>query len=111
MDLIDRHRHISRVDLVRCWRGMRESHFVKYDRCRAWPHFRGEREWIGLQWEPIAVAVSYRKLVMITDACTRNEQLPIASVADPHRVTARIPKIEIADNRNMQRIRRKHHKS
>ena len=49
------------------------------------------------------------ELVAVAGAGVRHEQFPIADAAHPHRMSQRIPEIEIADHADGLGVRRQHH--
>ncbi len=49
------------------------------------------------------------ELVAVAGAGVRHEQFPIADTAHPHRMSQRIPEIEIADHADRFGVRRQHH--
>ena len=57
----------------------------------------------------LAAATDDVELVVVAGARMRDEQLPIADAAHPHRMPPRIPEIEIADHADAPRVRRQHH--
>ncbi|GCC48611.1 hypothetical protein chiPu_0032950, partial [Chiloscyllium punctatum] len=59
-----------------------------------------------LQRQMLAVAPDDLELVVVADPCPRDEQLPIAGAAHPHRMPPSIPEIEVADHADSPRIRR-----
>ena len=90
-------------------RGCGSFCLVENDRGGLGPHFGGKGDRIGLQRQMLAVGVDDVELVVIADAGVRDEQLPIADAAHPHRMPPRIPVIEIADHADAARVRRQHH--
>jgi hypothetical protein len=57
----------------------------------------------------LAVRFDDVELVVVADAGLRNEQLPIADAAHPHRMPPPVPEIEVADDADAFGIRRQHH--
>ena len=61
-------------------------------------HLGGKGHRIGFQRQMLAVRADDVEFVVIAGAGVRDEQLPIADAAHPHRMPPRIPEIEIADH-------------
>ena len=71
---------------------------------------RGKGQRIGFQRQMLAAATDDVELVVVAGARMRDEQLPIADAAHPHRMPPCIPEIEIADHADAPRVRCQHHK-
>src|SRR5258705_12118438 len=116
MHLIDGERGIGRVT-----RGARAHPFgiapVEWLRARDHRSGRGRRfgllrDRIGLLGDADAAGADDVELVARAFGDAWDEQFPdTGTVAQPHRMTARIPRIEIADDRDPARVRRPHRKA
>ena len=109
MDLVDRHRRAERVDIGGRGTRMRQLGLVEYDRRGARAHFRGERHRIGLQRQMLALRADDIELIVVARPGAGHKQLPIADAAHAHRMSPRIPEIEIADHADPTRVGSQHH--
>ena len=108
MHLIDRHRSVQRVDVGGRRARVGQFCLVDHDRGGAGAELRRERHRIGLQRQLLALRTDDVELVMVASGRAGHEQFPVADAADPHRMPARIPEIEITDNADALRIRGEH---
>jgi len=111
MNLVDRHRRSRCVDARGGRARARQPGLVEYDGRGAWAHFRGKRHRIGLQRQVLTLRADDIEFIMIARRGVGHEQLPITNAADPHRVSPRVPEIEIADDTDPPRIGGEHHET
>ncbi len=106
MDLVDRDRFVGhlRVAARRMDVGQRPDHRGRVRRALG-----GERVRVGLLGQHLAVRAAHSELVERARVQAGHEELPDArAVAQAHRMTAMIPVVEVADQRDAARVGRPH---
>ena len=88
--------------------GPRKMFFVKYDRCVARTHFGGKSQRVRFQRQMLTLPADDIELVAVAWDGMGNEQLPITEAAHAHRMSSRIPEVEIADHAHSLRVWRQH---
>ena len=111
MDFVDRHRRGQCVDAVGRRSRPRQMRLVEHDGSGLRPHLACKGHRIGLQRKQMAMRSDNFELVVVAGLGVRDEQLPIARAAHPHRMAPPVPEVEVADHGDTPGVGRQHHEA